>query len=604
MNKEVEKFLKHMETSASTDSRIINFIKLYDEKYREKLCHIATTKDEDELYALYEKEVREGTMSTDNAISYAFASNPHLPKDIVNTICFESIPDTSFYRPLFENNKDKMNESTFKTIYDKESYMISSPIGYLKYKDKSLSKTDLPYSEEMMSWIAEEEFTKSFSPIKYTFRNDVSEIFRFLPSEECYDNLIDQIRKSSENKEAILTQLLNNEFVSEAKRDAIFDEFGCDFKELKNPTPHMVELIYESTVATVFHSDMTRYSTKTSEESRIYYDSVFILGDLARYGKLNSGMQLDLMNMLMERKDRSSESLTRELVCGTNDPRVLHLALNLKSTNDKDSAIENKHMAPEDLLTVAKISKKKIDTELKKATYASPKHRKRLLDIATRITLPDEIYETMFRMDESATGNVLSSSPYSPRHIIERTLRDALDPSVRTRTPQEMQARLMLFTIDNSLPMNKTMSLMEMLYLDSQKDEPKGFEHFRRKQEYTNFITDNPNIEQYKEFIKELQSTLISEDYRKAAERVLKGIEEIKTWKPEERKEQLPHEMTDRRLDEKKRACELSISAGINHSNQASLYLTLEEIATEYNALKEEADRRLALKLEEMAEER
>ena len=602
MSKEIQKFFDIFETSSMKDSVMADFINNYDDKYRQRLCHIATTMDQDELNALYEQAVNTGEIARDNAIAYCFASNKSLPKDIVNAICFESTFDTSFYRPLFENNKEKMDSATFRVVYDKESYMISSPVGYLKYKD-NISIDDLPYSEEMMSWIAEEEFAKSCMPIKYSYiRNDTNEIFRFISSETCYDNLIEQIRRSTDNKEAILTQLLNNEFMPEAKRDAIFDEFGCDFKELKVPTPHMVELIYESTVATVFHSDMTRYSKKTSEESRIYYDSVFILGDLARHGHLNSGMQFDLMNMLMERKDRSSESLTSELVRGTTDPRVLHMALGLKSTNDKDSAIDNSHMADEDLIAVAKVSKKKIDNELKKGVWPSQKHRKRLLDLATRVTLPKDVYETMFKMDDTATGNVLSSSRFTPRDIIEKTLSDALDPSIRTRTPQEMQARLMLFTMDNSLPMDKTMNLMEMMYMDSQKTEPTGFESYSRKNQYTEFITDNPYIEKYKEFIKELETSLLSEDYRIAATRVLKGIEEIKTWKPQERKEQEPHEMTDRKLDERIKSCGYAFNAGVHNSNKASLYLDLEGLAKEYFSYKNEIDKRALEKTSEIEE--
>ena len=605
MHETIKKFFDAFETNSLKDSVMSEFIKNYDEKYRQRLCHIATTNSEEELFALYEQAVNTGAIGHDNAIAYCFASNPHLPKDIVNTICFESTADNAYYRPLFENHKDKMTEGTFLTIYDKEAYMISSPIGYLKYKDKDLTTSDLPYSEEMMSWIAKVEFDKSFSPIRYSFgRSEVNEIFRYLPSETCYDELIDQIRNATEDKELILTQLLNNPFMPEAKRDAIFDELGCNFKELKNPTPHMVEVIYESTVDTVFNCDMNRYSSKTREESQIYYDAVFILGDLARYGKLTSGMQLNLMNLLMDRKDRSSESLTRELVCGTNDPRVLHMALSLKSTNDKDSAIDNPHMADEDLIAVARVSKKKLDAELKKSTYTSPKHRKRLLDLATRVTLPDDVYETMFKVDASATGNVLSSSPFTPRELIEKTLSDALDPSIWTRTPQEMQARLMLFTLDNDLPMEKTMNLMEMLYMDSQKEEPKGFENYKRKHEYTSFITDNSYLEKYKEFIKELETTLISEDYRKSAGRVLKGIEEIKTWKPEERKEQEPHEMTDRRLEEKISGCGYAFNAGVHNSNKASLYLDLEKLAEEYSQLKTESDKRALEKAESLEETR
>ena len=184
------------------------------------------------------------------------------------------------------------------------------------------------------------------------------------------------------------------------------------------------------------------------------------------------------------------------------------------------------------------------------------------------------------------------------------TLNDALAPTARTTTPQEMQAKLMLFTIDNGLPTDKTLNLMEMLYVDSQKEEPKGFENYKRKSEYTAFITDNPHNKQYKEKIKEFETTLISEDYRKAATRVLKGLEEIKTWKPQEREEQEPHEMTDRRLEEKISGCGYAFNAGVHNSNKASLYLDLEKLAEEYLQLKAESDKRVAERAKDIEETR
>ena len=65
-----------LSTSSLKDSVMSDFIKNYDDKYREKLCHIATTDSEEELFALYERAVDTGIMASDNAIAYCFASNP------------------------------------------------------------------------------------------------------------------------------------------------------------------------------------------------------------------------------------------------------------------------------------------------------------------------------------------------------------------------------------------------------------------------------------------------------------------------------------------------------------------------------------------------
>ena len=96
--------------------------------------------------------------------------------------------------------------------------------------------------------------------------------------------------------------------------------------------------------------------------------------------------------------------------------------------------------------------------------------------------------------------------------------------------------------------------------------------------------------------------SLLSEDYRIAATRVLKGIEEIKTWKPQERKEQEPHEMTDRKLDERIKSCGYAFNAGVHNSNKASLYLDLEGLAKEYFSYKNEIDKRALEKTSEIEE--
>lgn len=573
--------------------RIKTVIDNYDDEYRKQIVYIAKEATEKELVEAYNNAYEDGSLLTNGLIAFALASNKNLPKSIVNELCFIGVPDSDFHMPLLKNHVDALSKPSFAEIYDNNKYTVRSGMVSSHY-NREPTKEDILYPERIMNFIALKEFDNFSEKLR-----DDCPIFRYLTDMEFVDKLLDKVRNSSENKEFVINEILNNTFISEEQRNKIFDEFGCDFRKVLIPTPYMVDTMYRITVETVFKSDMDRYSSKTEEERIAYRESIFVLEKLAGKGLLTSGMEYDLMKMIVDRKDRSSEMLTSEIVRTTKDPRVLHIALQLKSTNDKDRAIANKHLSAEDIVAVSKVSQKNIERDLKKGYYASPKHRDRLADLADRATLPDDVYETIFKINDTSVEEAVARSIYTPYSVLEKELDLILSKTRGYRYSSEFDTRCMMFAIKNTLPRDKARNLMEAVsYLSMGKIQ--GYMEQQKNTAIKNFLSDNPNINSFKKFLKEMSTVLSNEQYQKASLKAIECIENPPDFTKFYSSSKVPlSEYTNQQINsEMSRLAYLS--EGYSTSTKMRFYLEIEKDAQKYIELYQEKEKREKEALKEM----
>lgn len=606
INETIKKYfqlVKENNDNPCLTKQIENTINNYDEEYRQKLINIVKSTDSTELEQIYSEALADGSLISDAAIPYALSENDNLPESIVNELCFVGIPDKHFYPALFKHHFNDLSDATFEEIYSEHPFSVMSAVTSVRYQN-SVTKQDLKYPEKIMNAVALHEFN-DFTPSTYSYQT-APIIFRYITDEKFLDNIVDKVRNTSENKELVITEILNNPFINDTKKDEIFDEFGCDFKNVLLPTPHMVDTMYRSVVETVFQSDIDR-SGKNKEELNAYWSATKVLDSMVSHGLLTSGMEYDLMKMLIDRKERSSDMLTYNLVRTTKNPSVLHIALQLKSTNDKDAAIQNPHLSKEDIVVVAKNSAKNINTSLKKRTYPSVKHIRRLEDLSTKATLPDDVYETLLKAD-IRTGAALATSPYTPIHILQKTLSQAMDEKYSTCVSQEFNSRCMIYSIEHSLSREKMKDLLKAISYAStfanecRKSNFITYSHSKCYSFIKSFTEDNSEIEQYIKCISELPKTAIAELYRNAIPFVLERIKNPNLIVEDE--EISPSDYTDIVLDATINRL-ASLEMGTTGAGRLNFYINLEDKATEYLKLYEEKITRESFKkLEEAIEEK
>jgi hypothetical protein len=544
-----EMLLKHYSTNNNSREiliRLKDFIENYDDEYRKEIIHIAQEATSDELSEIYNKYLKDGTLSKDEFITYALISNDNLPENIANQICFDDLPYQRYQYKLLEKHKDVLTEKTFAEIYKYNDNAILQNVVKSHYKN-NITIEDVNYPEWMIQHIARQVIDTPYYEY-YTYGSYLQrklEVFRYIQDEKFIDECLKHIlcsNNDNNNYDRIISEMINNYFISEEKKDEIFNEFCVDIENIKKATPYIVEEIYRSSISTIFKSD--DYASKTNEEKKGYYIAKKCLSNCISHHLLTSGMEYDLMQMLVDRNNRSSDNLTSELVARTKDPRVLHLALGLKSTTDKDRAIDNKYLSKEDIIEVSKISQKAVERDLKKHRYASDKHTRRLNDLSQRATLPDDVYETMLKLNDYTIQKNLPLSIYTPRHVLEKLLNSILQEKkiemqehrpVKTIQEKELIIRLMLFCIDNKLPREKGLNLINAI-TNNHKTTSKIYYYSNnyeiesalrlKKQSIKDFLLENSEVNTYKKFFLDILSKFEFEnDYKEAVLQILDLIE-------------------------------------------------------------------------------
>lgn len=592
MDKMVEDFfkalIKNEKKNASFKKELQEMFDSYDEDLQKKIDFIVNQADEKDLLNEYNKLTETTPLPTDGLILYALALNPRLPDEIVRNMCFIGSANTEFEVPLFNNHKDKMDSLTFTHIYNYNRYTVISNL-YGSHYAKNHIDNDIDYPYWMLNIIAKKE-----TALQNDEKVDVGcNIFFYIKDETVIENVLNAVRNSPDSKNAIITELLNNPSISEEKKNIIFDEFGCNYSKLYNPTPYIRDAFYDSAVYTVFNLGINHRSFSSSDESRIFRIATSTLSDMASRQHLTNGMQYDLMNMLVERKDRSSDWLTSALVRATTDPRVLHLALSLKSTSDKDEAINNPHLSKEDIITVATDSKKKLDKELKKTPYPSDKHRNRLISLCQRATLTDEIYDTMLRLNHRSYGSLIHSK-YTPKHILEKMLEKVASNELSLSSFDKCAIKCMIFAIDNNLSKEKASALQRTLVTLSGQTNKDSFTRSVANL-ITDFVKDNSET---REFIKFLSEHAKQTEDEKVSNTISILLDYIAHPEKIELAVKAKEEEQNRSLffvnNKLKRLS--YIHFGPSASSKVNFYLNVKEKAKEYLILNEIKEKQEALK--------
>ena len=597
-------------------SEINKFAETYTDELHDYLTAIVNEPSIDKINTYYYDAVKKGMLKECPNIACAFALNPNTSSLTINSLCKETTANRDFLAAVCDNHLDKLTLSTIQEIYPDTSTRIMNHFSKFNYS-KPNTIADLPLSAHTISAIALAEFFYQQQKIRdldpsttYKWNKTNNSIFRFVTDEHTIDIIVDKIKSSPSKKSQILVEILNNYFISDKKKDEIFNLFNdllLDarypsqttenlYPALNNTTPQIVSSLFKENLEFLFEESI-------SDWRFIHQTKHGIENLITGTPQLTEEQECKLMKKILEQKKRSSEYLTGTLVRHTNSPKTLLLALCLKSVLDKDAAIENKHLSTEDIIDVALVSAKKIESELQKDVYPSDKHVTRLGNLALRTTLPDKVYQTIFKSNDHKSLSKVAYSKFTPPDILQKIIDMASDKS--SFSYPQIQASIYLFGIKNGLPIEKTQQLMDIVedVHDSRRyNYELSFDSYNMQHMFTNFFKDNPHITLYKSELDRL-TNFVSEYYQKRLTQIIKGIEEFPSYQKKEMEEKTtptePVKQKDlTKISDKSLSNKItSFSYYFYSVNRDSLIntevnLKIEEYATEFMNLINEFNRR------------
>lgn len=182
-----------------------------------------------------------------------------------------------------------------------------------------------------------------------------------IDSQDCYDigsvisdeNVIKEIVKSDKLTEKKVDCILRNPYITYSLKDKIFDAIGFNYNDIsgtfdsiKNPTPHMVDVLYRQAVDTLDYSDSEECKsiTKVLIAKNVKAQAKQRIFELQQNRLLTEDMYIDLINRKNNAKDSNiSDDLIDFILKTTDSEKVLICGLSLKSKNNM-TPFENKNL--------------------------------------------------------------------------------------------------------------------------------------------------------------------------------------------------------------------------------------------------------------------
>lgn len=319
-----------------------------------------------------------------------------------------------FGKKLLHLNNDEPSEKLLNLIVDKYSELIMNRILYEK---KSYHKQSNGFSDELNNkMIRRLSDNDSIRP---------KEKFHIL-SHLTDESLVDYVLERLNFDENAIVYILENEKISDDKKNEIFDEYGCNILQIntKNVPQHIIDSIIEQVWMTLFDIELrniyiNNYSALTKEEKDAVRDAQRVLLDIITNHKLPESRQIDLANRFLSENSRSMQWVERDLVIHASSPDALRILSKLKN-KDKEMAFENPN-CPEDVLQKRATEQyKKIKAKIKKDTWVSDKFSQDLFVVAKKISLPDEYYDTILESRNSRVVGELIPLDTTPTSVLQK----------------------------------------------------------------------------------------------------------------------------------------------------------------------------------------
>ena len=329
-----------------------------------------------------------------------------------------------------DNCPEKIAEKTYNVFYETYGHF---PLFFNKMLNRDLSDSMI----EFLADIGEKRFLSNaqfyYSNDKGFNQQNVNKIYKYLAENGIFSlrnkfdtiqyiknpEIIEDILKSSDYDENAVTMVLNSSYVSDKRKDELFDMDRYVPYRISKFTPHMTDVFCEQIWTTLFdlgYREDRKNKTATSDEIKSDMLSTSLLEKLIITGVLPESRQIDLANRLVSENSSSKQELESLLISYTEYPQVLDICAKLKNRN-KECVYTNQYCSDKLLIDRAKECQKKIETSIKRKQIVSNKHINDIKKTFKCKNLPIDIYHTMLK-----TPKTLSSILYEkeiPDSILE-----------------------------------------------------------------------------------------------------------------------------------------------------------------------------------------
>lgn len=339
-------------------------------------------------------------------VMYLVSTSEETPKDVIERVFYDEFQFTSAIYELSKRNDltDKQIASVFDCLFINEEQK--------KFTKKLIENSKSPpFSQKVLKKIYSSK----------TFVDD-SSIIKHFSNEILNENMAKGYLKQPFVQENVIEAVVCNNKLSDEIRDFAFD-IGCDFLNIKNPTKHMTEEMYRSSVELLtsgnFLSD--EYRDARSQAFSVIHNIVW--NSSFGYNKsLPSALERDIVNQVDDFgfSDKEKNDLLERIVISTSNPSTLELILKkYRSRRMIEMALSNKNCDISIPLKTAvdkEIENGKIMGAVRDENYG-------FLPLLTKICLDYTLSEYSYTvlLDSSLSViNMLSRSPTTPYVILDK----------------------------------------------------------------------------------------------------------------------------------------------------------------------------------------
>lgn len=411
-----EEYVKMCEEVYHSETLIEKFKTRFSEKECETIDRILK---EEKTLSKKDWETIYQENKDNHIIVNALTASKMLPKSILSDIARElsstGIITDDDDKILAHLSKQELSEEDMEILYPVLRYNVNLDIDFF-IRSRYDKEKQVLIPDKNILFIAK----KQLAEYKPEDSNTLSSLL--------FVKDIDWVQKISDMDlpEEVNTAFVNNEYLPDELRNKFFQK-GCEWSMIKVFTPEMAKECYESAIETVSETYDEENKRAKAGCGDIYYKTKCFLNDMITKNALSWDMELDLTMRLLNRKNRSSDNLLRDIFYHTKNQRVLELAEQIKNINDKRVAYRNRNMPEETLKKYAyKLSKKMIkNAEEGKGNKTPEAWFAYMEDFVTRIPFSDEAYKLFMNQGDWKLQLCVACSPCTPDHILNSIIKES-----------------------------------------------------------------------------------------------------------------------------------------------------------------------------------
>lgn len=405
---------------------------------------------------------------------------------------------------------------------------------------------EIPYHKEIFNYLGRETLLGRMDcKGRYEFGALISD-----------ENIIKEIVKDKSLTESKVDWILKNPFISENLKNNIFDaidfnynDIAGTFESIKNPTQHMMDVLYRQAIDTLdyydngsfdsYNESINAYMIKSQANCKLY--------ELQRNGYLTDNMCIDLINRKINSSEANISDETIEFILKTtNSSKVLISGLELKNKNNM-TPYENKNLPNEFFEEKFSEYMTKIEKELeknrtdKKGGKISKVWYRRICSYVYHTVVGAHNFDVLmdyYNNDFSLFHNIAESKYTTPNTLrkIIALCRNELKKKEENDilyTPLcvalfSLKYKLSQYELPNDFFLKRISVLFNAVNLIMHsKDKIENYPHLCSYKDYKNYLFDTEIIETIKELSKD---NILSEQERnrfKIADQILENMKDM-----------------------------------------------------------------------------